>query len=76
MMNVLDACDIRVEWYRTGRAWTELNRAPTGCRLTHIPSGLTACCGTEHGSVRNKNEAMSRLEKRVAAWLTEQIKTV
>lgn len=72
-MSTFEDKDICTEWYRT-QQWLGLNKIPTGCKVTHIQSGLSARCGSERSSVRNKAKAISELELLVADWIMDNVR--
>jgi len=61
--------DLRVEWYSgTGAGGQYRNKHQNSCRITHIPTGITA--KAEHRSRTNSyNEALENICKEVASKL-------
>jgi len=54
--------------YNLGSAWLITNQ---GCKILHIPSRLTAQCGSESNYYANMAKARNELVKLVADWENE-----
>jgi protein subunit release factor A len=59
--------DLRIDYYRgSGAGGQHRNKTDSACRLTHIPTGITASCEEERSQGQNRRKAFSRLAKQLA----------
>lgn len=58
--------ECRVDVFRaTGPGGQGVNTTDSAVRLTHQPSGLTVICRRQRSQLRNKEECLERLRKRI-----------
>lgn len=60
--------DIKVEYFRgSGPGGQHRNTSETGVRITHLPTGTVALATESRSRHRNLQQAMQRLEEKLAA---------
>lgn len=58
--------ECRVDVFRaTGPGGQGVNTTDSAVRLTHLPSGIVVVCRRERSQLRNKEECIGRLRKRI-----------
>jgi len=63
---VIDPAHIKVEqWPERPKGGQVAGTGPSGIRITHMPSGIVACCETERSQHINRLIAMSMIEAAV-----------
>lgn len=60
--------DFKVDWFSgTGAGGQYRNKHQNSCRITHLPTGITAVCQDYRERLMNQKTAFSRLAKRLIA---------
>ena len=54
--------DLRIDYYRgSGKGGQHRNKRDTACRITHIPTGKSACSEERKSQVQNRKAAFRKL---------------
>lgn len=70
----IDKSELRIEYMRgTGKGGQKKNKTDSACRITHLPTGITAFCQDERSQGANYKQAMKTVEQRLKA-LKEEVK--
>ena len=69
--------DFNIDWFNgTGPGGQNRNKVKACCRITHLPTGLTAVGQRERTRERNFKDAFGRLSKKIVATvLNDDVKT-
>ena len=71
---ILTKKDFRVDALTgKGKGGQNVNRLYTGCRITHIESGISSECRETRSFHQNKATAFRRLAEKLRPWLREQV---
>jgi peptide chain release factor 1 len=66
-MNI-DKSELRIEYMRgTGKGGQKKNKTDSACRITHLPTGITAFCQDERNRLANYKQALKTIEQRLKA---------
>jgi len=74
---IFSACkkDFRIDFYKaTGKGGQNRNKRETACRITHIETGISACCERHREQGRNKKEAFRKVAKLLVDHYTKKEK--
>lgn len=61
---LLGECDVQV-FRATGPGGQGVNTTDSAVRLKHLPTGIVVVCRRERSQLRNKQECLARLRKRI-----------
>ena len=66
--------DIRIDFYRgSGKGGQHRNKADTACRMTHLPTGISACAEEQRKQGQNKTMAFRRLANKLVPLMRAAI---
>ena len=62
----VDRKDLRIDFYRgSGPGGQHKNKTDSACRITHLPTGISAKCEDERKQSQNKKRAFQRLAEKL-----------
>jgi len=64
---MINKAELKIEYMRgTGPGGQKKNKTESACKITHIPTGITAYCQDERTKTANYRLAMKTIEQRIA----------
>lgn len=66
--------DLKIDFFRSGgKGGQNVNKRDTACRLTHIPTGISAECRVHRTQYQNKTEAFKKLAAKLVPIMKAEL---
>lgn len=68
--------DLKIAYYRgSGAGGQHRNKRDTACRITHIPTGESACAEDQKSQAQNRKNAFLKLANKLIPLMLPEVKT-